>query len=176
MDIVSGFGLFLDDMLRFLEGSANSPLSYVPIFFIYTVLAAVILPLPVEIGLFFSPGTPVLVKVLVMGLGKMLGSIFVFFIGLKVGDRIRSWSSKWKWFDRLVNGCEWMVSKFHYVGLYIILCIPLMTDTVPLYLFSMFNETGVLKMKWFAVVSFLGGITRGLIVFAFFALLNIKLV
>ncbi len=70
MDITSALSLFVDGMLRFLEDSASNPLSYSLIFLIYTILAAVALPIPVELGLFFSQDTPVTVKVLVMGMAK----------------------------------------------------------------------------------------------------------
>lgn len=176
MDLISGITSFVEGLVHFLEASASDPLTFSVIFLIYAILAAIVLPFPVEIGLFFSPATPVLVKILIMGLGKMIGSILVFYIGLTVGDRIRMWSSRFRLFNWFVNKCEWLVSKFHYFGLYIILSIPIMTDTVPLYLFSVFNEKGVLKMKWFALVSFLGGITRGAIVFAVFSLLGVKLI
>ena len=176
MDTAAALSSFLDDMMHFLEASANDPASFSVIFLIYTVLAAVFLPIPVEVGLFFSPATPVAVKIFVMGFGKMLGSMLVFSIGLKLGDEINDLSASWKWFSALVKGCEWMVNKFHYVGLYLILSIPLMTDTVPLYVFSVFNKTGVLSFKWFALVSLLAGITRGLIVFLVFGALGIKLV
>lgn len=176
MGTVAALSSFLDDMMHFLEASASDPLSFSVIFLIYTVLAAVFLPIPVEVGLFFSPATPVALKILVMGIGKMLGSMLVFSIGLKLGDEIKGWSASWKWFNGLVKGCEWMVNKFHYVGLYLILSVPLMTDTVPLYIFSVFNKTGALSFKWFALVSLLAGITRGLIVFLVFDALGIKLV
>ncbi len=176
MDTVAALSSFLDDMMHFLEASASDPVSFSVIFLTYTVLAAIFLPIPVEIGLFFSPATPAVVKVLVMGFGKMLGSMLVFSIGLKLGDGIKGWTASWKWFSALVRGCEWMVSKFHYVGLYLILSVPLMTDTVPLYVFSVFNKSGVLSFKWFALVSLLAGITRGVIVFLVFAALGIRLV
>jgi hypothetical protein len=106
----------------------------------------------------------------------MIGSILVFHIGITLGDRIRTWRTDWRFFNRLVERCEWLVRKFRYLGLYIILSIPIMTDTVPLYIFSVFNENGILKRRWFALVILLGGITRGLIVFSVFALLGLKLV
>jgi hypothetical protein len=176
MDLASGITSFIDGLVHFLEVSASDPLTFSVIFLLYTILAAIILPFPVEIGLFFSPETPVLVKVLIMGLGKMIGAIIVYYIGLTVGDSLRMWSSRFRLFNWSVNTCEWLVNKFHYIGLYIILSTPLMTDTIPLYLFSVFNEKGVFTMKWFALVSFLGGTTRGLIVFAVFSLLGVKLV
>ncbi|MDW5563784.1 MAG: hypothetical protein SA339_11205 [Methanomassiliicoccus sp.] len=162
--------------MHLLEVSSNDPLSFSVIFFVYTILAAVFLPIPVEVGLFFSPATPVWIKIVLMGLGKMFGSILVFSIGLKVGDGVRAWSSKWNWFTSLVRGCEWMVRKFHYLGLYLILSIPLMTDTVPLYIFSVFNEQQVLGLRWFALTSLLAGISRGLIVFIAFEAMGIRLV
>ena len=93
MDAVAALSSYLDDMMHFLEASANDPLSFSVIFLIYTVLAAVFLPIPVEVGLFFSPATPVAVKIFVMGLGKMLGSMLVFSIGLKLGDEIKDLSA-----------------------------------------------------------------------------------
>src|SRR5512133_249098 len=113
MDLSSGITSFIDGLLHFLEVSASDPLTFSIIFFIYAVLAAIILPFPVEIGLFFSPATPVLVKLLIMGLGKMVGAILVYYIGLTVGERIRIWSSRWRFFNWIVDKCEWLVSKFH---------------------------------------------------------------
>ena len=176
MDPFAGIASFLQELVHFLEVSASDPITFSIIFFIYAVLAAIILPLPVELGLFFSPATPLAVKILLMGLGKMVGSILVFYIGLRVGDPIKNWSSRFRLFNWLVNKCEWLVSKFHYLGLYLILSTPIMTDTIPLYLFSVFNEKGVLEIKWFALTSLLAGITRGLIVFMVFYLLGVKLV
>lgn len=176
MDLLASLSSFLGGLMHYLETSASDPLSFSIILLFYTILATVFLPIPVEIGLFFSPATPVAVKILVMGLGKMIGSMLVFSIGLKLGDRVRCWSTDWKWFGALVRGCEWMVKRFHYLGLYLILSLPLMTDTVPLYVFSMFNDQGVLNFKWFAVTSFLAGITRGSIVFMAFYAMGIRLV
>ncbi|MBI0584458.1 MAG: hypothetical protein ISF22_09575 [Methanomassiliicoccus sp.] len=175
MDLGSEVSSFLDGLMHFLQSSANDPLAFSLIFLFYTILATVFLPIPVEVGLFFSPATPVAVKILVMGLGKMIGSMLVFYIGLKLGDKVRTWT-KWRWFNALVRGCEWMVFKFHYVGLYLVLSVPLMIDTVPLYIFSVFNEEGVMQGRWFAITSFLAGVTRGLIVFLVFEALGIKLI
>lgn len=176
MDLFSGIASFINELINFLEVSASDPLTFCIVFFIYTVLAALILPVPVEIGLFFSPLTPLPVKILIMGLGKMIGSILVFYVGIRIGDHIKTWSSRIRLFNWVVNKCEWLVSKFHYLGLYLILSTPIMTDTIPLYLFSVFNERGVLELKWFALTSFLAGITRGLIVFMIFYVLGVKLI
>jgi hypothetical protein len=44
------------------------------------------------------------------------------------------------------------------------MAIPLMTDTVPLYIFSIANREGkTMKMEWFVVVNFIAGVTRAII-------------
>lgn len=176
MDFSASLGSFVNDLINFLEASANDPVTFSIIFFIYSVLTAVILPIPVEIGLFLSPATPLAAKIFIIGLGKMVGAILVFYIGFRLGDNIRRWSSRWKWFNWLVVKSEWLVAKLHYLGLYIILSIPLMSDTVPLYLFSVLNEKGIFKMKWFAIVCFLAGMTRAVLVYLFFWALGIKFI
>lgn len=171
MDIAALF----DGLWHFLESSASDPLSYSIIFFVYSVLAAIVLPLPVELGLFLSPSTPFEVKALIMGAGKAVGSVLVFYIGIKVGDNVRRWSTRFRWFNTLVIWMERLVAKLRYIGLYIILSIPIMTDTVPLYLFAVFNERGVFRIEWFTLVCFLAGVTRAAIVYLVFLLLGIKL-
>jgi membrane protein DedA with SNARE-associated domain len=175
MDLVASLGSFITDLMTILETSANDPFIFSIIFFIYAVLTAIILPIPVEVGLFFSPATPDIVKIIIMGLGKMVGSILVFYIGVKVGDNVRRWSSQWGWFNWLVVKSEWLVAKLRYVGLYLILSIPIFPDTVPLYLFSVLNEKGVFKIQWFALVCLLAGMTRATIVYLVFWALGIKL-
>ncbi len=71
------------------------------------------------------------------------------------------------------------VDRFGYVALYLILSIPLMVDTVPLYVFSLYNDTtdgDGMARKWFAVVNFMGGCTKAIIIFAVFSQFGMKLV
>jgi hypothetical protein len=162
------------EFMNFLNQYSADPIAYSVVFFIFAVLATIILPIPVEIGLILNPGTPFIFKALILGAGKAVGSILVFYVGFKVEGGVRRWSERWwfaKWF---VEKCTWFVEKTGYVGLYILLSIPGMVDTIPVYAFSLFNKEGrVLKMKYFALVNFLGGITRALILFALFHLFNI---
>jgi len=75
-----------------------------------------------------------------------------------------------------VEKSEWLVEKFGYIGLLIILSIPGMVDTIPLYIFSVFNREGkVLEMKWFAVVNFLGGVIRAAFIYLLFYCFGIDL-
>jgi hypothetical protein len=60
--------------------------------------------------------------------------------------------------------------------LYVILSIPLMVDTVPVYLFSLFNQKGQMQIRYFALTNFLAGVTRAVIVYVIFLYLGVKLV
>ena len=161
-----------DQLMDFLFQYSTDPVAYAIIFFVFCVLAAVILPLPVEIGLIWNPGTPFIIKALIMGAGKATGSVFVFYIGAKVEDRVRRWQ-RWGWFAWLVEKSEWLVEKFGYLGLYFILSIPGMVDTIPLYIFSVFNREGkVLELKYFVIANFLGGLNRAFFIYFMFYVLD----
>lgn len=169
MDIIS-------QLLAFLESVASDPVAYLVIFYIFCVLAAIILPIPVEFGLFLNPEVNILIKALVLGLGKATGAFLIFYLGIKVEGPIRLWSRKWEWFRKFVDLMDRFVCKTRYIGLYILLSIPLMTDTVPIYLFSVFNKEGkTLKPNWFTLTNFLAGITRALVVYIVFLVFAIKL-
>ena len=88
----------------------------------------------------------------------------VFHIGIKIEDDMRRWF-KWGWFVKLTNAMGRFCEKYGYIAMYIILGIPLMTDTVPLYIFSLLNKDGeVFEMKWFVITNFWAGVSRGLLV------------
>lgn len=175
MDIVQAISSFMNNMGALLTQTSSDPIAYSIVLFIYAILAAIVLPIPVEVGLLLSPSTPVLWLALVLGLGKMVGSILVFYLGLGVGDKISAWSARWKWFSWLVVKSEWVVDKLHYLGLYLILSIPMMSDTIPLYVYSMLNSKGIFKVKWFALVNFCAGFTRAMVLFALLSLFGIDL-
>jgi hypothetical protein len=169
MDIIS-------QLIAFLTSLSNDPLAYSVIFYIYCILAAIILPIPVEFGLFLNPDMSIFIKALILGLGKATGAFLIFYLGIKVEGPIRRWSRKWEWFRKFVDLMDRFVCKTRYIGLYILLSIPLMTDTVPIYLFSIFNKEGkALKPKWFTLTNFLAGITRAMVVYAIFLLFEVKL-
>jgi hypothetical protein len=99
------------EFMNFLNQYSADPIAYSVVFFIFAVLATIILPIPVEIGLILNPGTPFIFKALILGAGKAVGSILVFYVGFKVEGGVRRWSERWwfaKWF---VEKCTWFVEK-----------------------------------------------------------------
>ncbi|MEM2943587.1 MAG: hypothetical protein QW083_00420 [Methanomassiliicoccales archaeon] len=160
---------FWAELMNFLNQHSADPLTYCLVFFLYAVLATIALPIPVEIGLIINPNTDFIIKALVLGAGKAVGSVLVFLIGTNIEWRIRNWSSKWGWFRWFVDKSEILVEKLGYIGLYLLLSIPGMVDTVPVYVFSVFNRQGeVLQLRYFVVANFAGGITRALVLYALF--------
>ena len=88
----------------------------------------------------------------------------VFWIGIKIEDDLRRWF-KWGWFRKLVDLMTRFCVRFSYMAVFIILAIPMMTDTVPLYIFSLLNKDGeVFEMKWFVMTNFWAGVSRGILV------------
>jgi membrane protein YqaA with SNARE-associated domain len=166
---------YLNGLMDFLVQTANDPITYSIVFFLYTILATVILPIPVEVGLLLSPNTSYLWLALIFGLGKMLGSVVVFYLGLGLGDRVRTWMESWQLTKWLIHGSEVVIDKLHYAGLYLILSIPIMPDTVPLYIFSVLNEHEVFKVEYFAVINLMAGVTRAFVLFSLMYLFGVNL-
>lgn len=175
MDISQAISSFLNGMMSFLAQTAADPIAYSVVLFFYAIMAAVILPIPVEVGLLLSPDTPVIWLAVVLGLGKMVGSVLVFYLGLGIGDKIEKWSAKWPGFGLLVSKSEWLVGKLHYLGLYLILSVPLMSDTVPLYIFSILNKDGVFSVQMFAFTNLCAGITRASVLFILLSFFGVNL-
>jgi len=163
-------------LVDFLESLSHDPLLYSIVFYIYSVMATVFLPIPVEIGLFLSPTAPIWLKALVLGLGKATGSVIVFMLGGKLENPLNSLAGRWGWFQSFVGLMHRFVAKTRYFGLYAILSIPLMVDTVPIYLFAIFNQKGTMDLPRFALTNFAAGVTRALIVYGIFLYFNIILV
>ncbi len=160
--------------MDWLVNGMSNPLTFLLIFFVYCVLAAIILPIPVELGLAgyvtfsslfgLSLFWSFTILAVVMGLGKAVGSSFVFQIGVRVEDNVRQWT-RWGWFQKLLEKSTILVERFGYIGLFVIMSIPIMTDTVPLYIFSILNKEGkIFEMKWFVLSNFFAGATRAFIV------------
>jgi membrane protein YqaA with SNARE-associated domain len=160
------------DLLGFLADAASNPWVFYPLLFIYSVLVAIILPLPVELALVFvTDPSEIAAAAITIGLGKAVGAWGVFHLGLKVEDNIRRWSEKYKIVNKFVNFCIWFVDKTGYIGLFILLSIPFMSDTIPIYIYSLFNKDGkLMKQRYFILTNFVAGIVRGLI---FLGLLNL---
>jgi membrane protein YqaA with SNARE-associated domain len=165
------------DLIALLEEVFTNPVLFFPLLFIYSVLVAIILPIPIEIALiwpllkgdllFYAGAT------LTMAIGKSVGSWGIFFLGTKVEDNIRRWSERYEIARRFVDVMISFVRKTRYIGLLILLSIPLMMDTVPIYIYSLFNKEGeILHLKLFLAVNFIAAIIRSIIVAMVFVALG----
>lgn len=161
--------------MPFLQELSHDPLVYNIVFFLYTIAATVFLPIPVELGLFFSPETPVYVKALLLGSGKAIGSLLVFKLGGRISGSAMRLFSKNGFLRSFMNAMQRFINRTRYLGLYAILSVPGMVDTVPLYLFSVFSQEGSMSIRWFAVTNFFAGITRAFITLAIYYGLGIML-
>ena len=153
------------DLVQFLLDSYNTPWIYMLLAFGYAVLVAIVLPIPIEIALFkplsdqnfgFLIGTS-----LAIAAGKTVGAWLIFIFGLNVEGSIRKWSLRWRFAAWFVAKAEKFVQKTGYTGLYVLLSIPLMSDTVPIYVYSVFNADGkALERNMFLIANFLAALNR----------------
>lgn len=136
-------------------------LGYLVGLFLYAIAAAVALPLPVEILLPLYPRIDVSVKAVVLGLGKAVGAIFVFYVGHKVNPLIERWMGRHPFGARILKILETFVGKTGWIGLVVLLAIPFMSDTAVNYFYSLLNEEGKAVGRWpFIIANLIGGIVR----------------
>ena len=160
------------DLMQVLLDAMGNPLSYSVIFFIYVVLAAVILPIPVEIGL-FNPELPQplrwVLPIVILAAGKGVGAYIVYNIGYRARRKLKELSSGGELTTRIVEAAEGFVRRYGHIGLFIIMSIPLMIDSVSLYLFSLLNphdREDALAERTFVVINVAAGAVRGVIILA----------
>ncbi len=166
------------DLIGILTSLATNPLLYSIVFLIYVILAAVVLPIPVEIGLFNYHIHPAIL-IFILALGKAIGALVVFQIGVTARKKMKKFSTDIDFVNKLVEYSEEFVKRYGYYGLFIILSIPLMIDSVSLYLFSLLNpeEKGKgMDREWFTIINFFAGATRGVITLLVFYTVGLKLV
>lgn len=143
-------------------------ITYILTFFAYSVLTVIFLPTPVEVGL-FNPYIHPLILVSVLAVGKGIGAFIIFYIGAKIRKAVIK--RPYRWLDPF----ERFIKRFGNLGLFIIMSIPLMLDSVTLYLFSLLNPEGGIKRKNFVIINTVAGFVRGSIVVAFIIWFEIKL-
>lgn len=160
------------DLMQVLLDAMGNPLAYSLIFFIYVVLAAVILPIPVEIGL-FNPELPQplrwMLPIAILAAGKGIGAYIVFNIGYRARRKLKDLSMGGELTTRIVAAAERFVRRYGHIGLFIIMSTPLMVDSVSLYLFSLLNpheEDSALAEGTFVAVNVAAGAVRGIIIMA----------
>lgn len=169
----------LTDLLNFLLGLYANPIIFLTLSFFFAIAVAIILPVPIELALL-----PPLVEqrwgylsliAIALAAGKTVGALMIFFLGLNVEAPIRSWSNRWRFAALFVEKAELFVRKTRYTGLYVLLSIPLMSDTIPLYLYSLFNQEGqALRRDMFLIANFLAALNRtALLVLLYFVGANV---
>lgn len=89
-------------------------------------------------------------------------------------DNIRHWSEKFRIVDRVVNACIKFVARTGYIGLFLILAVPGMADTIPIYVYSLFNKEGkLMHMGSYVLANFCGAIVRSFILFILYEVVGI---
>lgn len=158
---------FVEFLRSILESYAANPILYLVVVFIYGILTAIFLPFPIEIALFVRPtALSIYVIALVIGLAKTVGAGLIFLIGLKVEGPIRYYSARYRILGRLVGYVTRFVRLTKWIGLLILLGIPFLPDTLPIYLYSLFNKQGQIIRGWiFLLVNFIGGVIRAILFF-----------
>ena len=95
---VVGLGLGSVDLLGVLTEAYNTPWLYMLIAFVYAILVAVILPIPIEIALLpplledrwgYLAGTAIAIAA-----GKTIGAWLIFWFGLNLEGSVRKWSDR----------------------------------------------------------------------------------
>ena len=133
--------------------------------FLYAIAATVILPIPVELLLPLYPGIDPGIKAVVLGLGKAAGAIVVFYVGKKMNPHIERWMGRHDLAAKILKPLEAFVRGTGWIGLTVLLAIPLMSDTAVNYFYSLLNEEGsAIGRWWFVLANLIGGIARAYIV------------
>ncbi len=156
----------MEFVVQFLT-ALEEPLVFLPLLFVYSILVAVILPTPVEVALIPLLTQPAFfgIAAVTVGLGKAAGSWMIFRVGIKADKIIEETSARNSYMKRFVDWCIRFVAKTKYIGLFALLAFPFMTDTVPLYVYSLFNHEGtLLNAHYFIITNFLAGVNRALII------------
>ncbi len=153
------------DFINLLLGAYANPYVFLPLVFLYAIAIAVVLPIPIELSLvapIVGQQWGYLVGIaLALAAGKTFGAWLIFLLGVKVETPIRWWSEKWRFAKWFVEKADVFVQKTGYLGLYVLLSIPLMSDTIPIYLYSLFNKEGkTLERNLFLAANFFAAINR----------------
>ncbi len=153
------------DFINLLLGAYANPTIFLPLVFAYAILIAVILPIPIELSLvapIIDQQWGYLVGIgIALAAGKTVGAWLIFVLGVRVENSIRWWSEKWRFAKWFVDKADLFVQKTGYLGLYLLLSIPLMSDTIPIYLYSLFNKEGkTLERNLFLAANFFAALNR----------------
>lgn len=155
-------------IIESLVATATGPTG-LGLIFVYSVLVAFILPLPGELVLLPAPGIAlglsptgsIAVVILVSALGKAIGSLAALRIGQEaVNARPARWLVR-RAFPRHdpeapPGRLTRFVERHGYIGMGLLLSVPLMPDTAVVYAFSVVDT----DERLFALAAFLGTVAR----------------
>jgi len=155
----------LADLFALLAGFLSNPVAYFFLVFVFAILVAIILPIPIEVALVLPIAERNLglftAALFAVALGKAVGAWLVFVLGVKVEGAIHRWSERAELIAKILNALERFVRWSGSIGLYILLSIPLMSDTAVLYFYGIFNEEGkAIDRRQFILSNFLAGFNR----------------
>ena len=167
------------NLIDILLGAMQDPITYSIIFFIYVILTVLILPIPVEIGL-FNPFIHPVWLVFILAIGKGAGAFLVFEIGTGIRSALKKRFIGIPLTKKIVAWCERFVRKYGYYGLFIIMSTPLMIDSASLYLFALLNpkDAGKRAMtrRRFVLINIAAGAVRGTIILLVAYCIGVRLV
>ena len=160
-----GFDIVFGSLTTLQLGLESSGvIAYLVGLFLYAIAAAVALPIPVELLLPLYPEIHPAVKAVVLGLGKAVGAIVVFFVGNKMNPHIERWIGRHPVGAKILKALEAFVRRTGWPGLTVLLAIPFMSDTAVNYFYSLLNEEGHAIRRWqFVLANLIGGIARALL-------------
>lgn len=161
-----------------LLASLQEPHIFLLLLFVYALLVAVVLPTPVEVALLPLLTQPALwiLAAVTIGAGKAAGAGLVYFMGREAEKVVDEAANKRTLTKRFKDLCVQFVGKTRYLGLYALLTLPFMSDTVPIYVYSLFNHQGeFLSLPHFLFTNFLAGINRAFIILIAVVALGVNL-
>ncbi len=182
----------LFDLLTILASVAEDPYLYLPLLFIFVILATIILPIPVELGL-LNPYLPAWWLLAVLAAARGVSAWLVYPLGGWIGAQLDRWAGRSAGAARILRWVQDRVGSHGYWALLGILSIPFMVDTAAIYAFTVLNPRsggaanatpsapdpnprpgGRLRIGGFTVVNVIAGFVRGLLFLAVPLLLGWK--
>src|SRR2546422_5069819 len=98
------------DFVALLSEAIKNPFVYFGLVFVYAILIAIILPIPIETALLLPLSLHDLglftVALFAVAFGKAVGAWLVFLLGVKIEGSITKWSARSKIIARIVAGLE----------------------------------------------------------------------
>ncbi len=167
------------DLFGMIVDGSSDPLLFGLVFFIYVILNTLALPFPVELGL-FNPAFHPLFLIAILALGRGVGAFFIFEIGGFIRKKTSTWNVEVLKLRKIITSLEGFMQRYGYYALFLLMSIPLMLDSVVLYLFSLLNKRkdtkDALSRRWFITITMAASILRGSIIVLFAELIKFILI